>query len=113
MLSYILLPFVVITFGILSFVLNGVFVWLAGQFINGFYVVDFATAAWTSVRLTVANLITSSLLTLDVSFWYRNLIRQRMKKREHYTGTDVPGVWFLEIDGLAKPLFEKAIAQGY
>ena len=114
LLSYILLPFVVITFGILSFVLNGVFVWLAGQFVTGFQVADFATAMWTSVWLTTANLITSSLLTLDDDgFWYRNLVRQRMKRRENYVETDIPGVLFLEIDGLAKPLFEKAMAQGY
>jgi uncharacterized membrane protein YvlD (DUF360 family) len=114
LLSYILLPFVVLTFGILSFVLNGVFVWLAGQFIDGFQVADFATAMWTSLWLTAANLITSSLLTIDDDgFWYRNLVRQRMKKREHYVETDIPGVLFLEIDGLAEPLVEKAIAGGY
>ena len=114
LLSYVLLPFVVITFGILAFVLNGVFVWLAGQFINGFQVADFATAMWTSLWLTAVNMITSSLLTLDDDgFWYRNLVRQRMKRRESYVETDIPGVLFLEIDGLAKPLFEKAMAQGY
>ena len=112
LLSYTLLLFVVITFGILSFVLNGVFVWLVGQFINGFLVVDFATAAWTSVWLTVANLIARSLLTLDDGFWYRNLVRQRMKKREHYDETDIPGVLFLEINRVTQPLFEKAVVQG-
>jgi uncharacterized membrane protein YvlD (DUF360 family) len=114
LLSYILLPFVVVTFGLLAFVLNAIFVWLAGQFVDGFQVADFATAAWTSVWLTAANMITSSILTIDDDgFWYRNLVRQRMKKREHYVETDVPGVIFLEIDGLAKPLVEKAIDGGY
>jgi len=114
LLSYILLPFVVITLGLLSFALNGAFVWLAGQFIDGFYVADFATAMWTSLWLTAVNMITSSLLTIDDDgFWYRNLVRQRMKKRETYIETDVPGVLFLEIDGLAEPVMEKAIAQGY
>ena len=48
-----------------------------------------------------------------MDFWYRNLVRQRMKKRKDYIETDVPGVLFLEIDGLAKPVMEKAINQGY
>jgi len=114
LLSYVLLPLVVITFGILAFVLNGIFVWLAGQFITGFQVSDLATAMWTSLWLTAVNMITSSLLTIDDDgFWYRNLVRQRMKKREHYIETNVPGVLFLEIDGLAKPVMEKAIAKGY
>ena len=114
LLSYILLPFVVITLGILSFALNGIFVWLAGQFVDGFQVATLGTAMCTSLWLTASNMITSSLMTLDDDgFWYRNLVRQRMKRRESYVETDIPGVLFLEIDGLAKPLFEKAMVQGY
>ena len=56
-----------ITFGILAFVLNGVFVWLTGQFIDGFQVADFATAMWASLWLTAVNMIVSSLLTKRVA----------------------------------------------
>ena len=113
-LSYVLLPFVVLTMGILSLVLNGIVIWLAGQFVNGFHVENLWTAMLTSLGLTVVNIIASSLLTIDDdSSWYRNVVRRRMKRRESYVETDVPGVLFLEIDGLAKPILERVISEGY
>ena len=36
-----------------------------------------------------------------------------MRKQGKVVETDVPGVFFLEIDGLAEPVLEKAMAQGY
>jgi putative membrane protein len=114
LLSKILLPFVVLTLGILSWVINGAVIWLAGQFINGFEVADIGTAMLTALGLTIINLITSSLLTIDDDgFFYRNIVRQRMKRRESFTETDIPGVLFLEIDGLSRPVLELAIREGY
>ncbi|MES0360765.1 MAG: phage holin family protein [Anaerolineales bacterium] len=114
LLSYILLPFVVLTMGILSWVINGIVIWLAGQFINGFEVADLGTAMLTALGLTIINLIASSLLTIDDDgFWYRNIVQRRMKRRESFTETDVPGVLFLEIDGLSRPVLELAIQEGY
>ena len=114
LLSYVLLPFVVLTMGILAWVINGVIIWLAGQFINGFEVADLGTAMLTALGLTVINLIASSLLTIDDDgFWYRNIVKQRMKRRESFTETDVPGVLFLEIDGLSIPVLELAIQKNY
>lgn len=114
LLSYILLPFVVLTMGILSWVINGVVIWLAGQFINGFEVADLGTAMLTALGMTIINLIASSMLTIDDDgFFYRNIVRRRMKRRETFAETDVPGVLFLEIDGLSKPVLELAIREKY
>jgi uncharacterized membrane protein YvlD (DUF360 family) len=114
LLSYILLPLVVLTMGILSWVINGAVIWLAGQFISGFEVADLGTAMLTALGLTIINLIISSLLTIDDDgFFYRNIVRRRMKRRDTFTETDVPGVIFLEIDGLSKPVLELAMREGY
>ena len=114
LLSKILLPLVVLTVGLLSWVINGAVIWLAGQFINGFEVADLGTAMLTALGLTIINLIASSLLTIDDDgFFYRNIVRQRMKRRETFEETDVPGVLFLEIDGLSRPVLELAIREGY
>ncbi len=114
LLSYILLPFVVLTMGILSWVINGAVIWLAGQFITGFEVADLGTAMLTALGLTIINLIASSLLTIDDDgFFNRNIVRQRMKRRKTFTETEVPGVLFLEIYGLSKPVLELAIREGY
>lgn len=109
-----MLPLVVLTVGLLSWVVNGAVIWLAGQFINGFEVADLGTAMLTVLGLTIINLIASSLLTIDDDeFFYRNIVRQRMKLRETFEETDVPGVLFLEIDGLSRPVLELAIREGY
>ena len=49
LLSKILLPLVVLTVGLLSWVINGAVIWLAGQFINGFYVAGVPSAYATFV----------------------------------------------------------------
>ena len=103
-----------LTVGLLSWVINGAVIWLAGQFINGFEVADLGTAMLTALGLTIINLIASSLLTIDDDgFFYRNVVRRRMKRRDTFNETDVPGVLFLEIDGLSKPVLELAIREGY
>ena len=114
LLSFILLPFAVLTLGLLSLVLNGAFIWLAGQLVEGFYVENLWTAILAALGLTLINTIASALLTIDDdNSWTRNVVRRRMKRRAKPEETDVPGVLFLEIDGLAEPVLERAMDQGY
>jgi hypothetical protein len=64
--------------------------------------------------MSAINIILSTLLTIDDdSSWYRNLVKRRMKHTAKPEVTDVPGVLFLEIDGLARPILEKALEEGY
>ena len=44
LLSYVLLPFAVLTLGLLALVLNGAIIWLTGQIVAGFYVDNLWTA---------------------------------------------------------------------
>jgi uncharacterized membrane protein YvlD (DUF360 family) len=82
LLSAVLLPFAVLTLGLLALVLNGVIIWLAGQIVDGFHVVNLGTAILAAIGMTAINTIVSSLLTLDDdSSWYRNVVRRRMKRR--------------------------------
>ena len=113
-LTYILLPFAVLTLGLLTLVLNGAIILLAGWLVDGFYVDNLLTAILAAIGLTLINTIASALLTIDDdSSYYRNVVRRRMKRRGKVEETDVPGVLFLEIDGLAEPILEKAVAEGY
>ncbi|NIV33668.1 MAG: phage holin family protein [Anaerolineae bacterium] len=114
LLSYILLPFAVLTLGLLTLVLNGAVIWLAGQFVDGFHVDSLWTAILAALGLTLLNTIASALLTIDDdNSWSRNVVRRRMKRMAKPEETDVPGVLFLEIDGLARPVLERAIGKGY
>ncbi|UCG24242.1 MAG: phage holin family protein [Chloroflexota bacterium] len=114
-LSRVLLPFAVFTGGLLFLVLNGVIVWLAGQIVPGFNVDNlFWTGIWTALGITAVNVILSTLLTLDDdASYYRNVINKRIRRSKNVVETDVPGVFFLEIDGLAMPVLEKAMELGY
>jgi putative membrane protein len=114
LLSYIMLPFMVLTLGLLALVLNALMIMLASALMESFQVDDFWAALGLAVGLTALSAILSSLVTIDDdTSWYRNTVRRRMKKRAEAVDTNVPGVLFLEIDGLAKPVLEKAIREGY
>jgi uncharacterized membrane protein YvlD (DUF360 family) len=114
LLSAIVLPFMVLTFGLLTLVMNALLILLASAIVSGFQVDDLWAALGLALGLAAMNAILSSLVTIDDdSIWYRNTVRRIMKRHAHPIKTDVPGVLFLELDGLAKPVLEKAIREGY
>jgi uncharacterized membrane protein YvlD (DUF360 family) len=114
-LSRVLLPFAVFTGGFLFLILNGAVVWLAGQLVDGFLVDSlFWTGIWATIGVTAVNVIFSTLLTIDDdASYYRNVIHKRIRRSKKVVETDVPGVFFLEIDGLARPVLERAMELGY
>jgi uncharacterized membrane protein YvlD (DUF360 family) len=113
-LSRLFLPFVVLTLGIVALLLNGAIVWLTSELVDGFTVAGFWTAFWLALGMAAINIILSTLLTIDDdNSWTRYQVRRRMKRAERPEKTAVPGILFLEIDGLAEPILEKAMAEGY
>ena len=113
-LSYVVLPFAVLTLGLFSLALNGVFVLLVSLFVPGFEVATLWDGIAVTLGLTAINAILSSLLTIDDdNSFYRNVVRRRIQRRTKPVETDEPGVLFLELDGLAKPVLERAIDEGY
>ncbi len=113
-LSYVLVPFAILTLGLASLLLNGALVWLAAQIVPGFDVVNFWSAFWLALGLALINLIFSSLLTIDdENSWNRNVVQRQMRRAAKPEPTDVPGVLFLEIDGLARPILEQAMDNGF
>ena len=114
LLSFVIVPFAVFTLGLAALFMNAVLILLASSFVDGFKVDDLWAALGLALGMTAMNAILSSLVTLnDDSSWYRNVVRRRMKRKAGAVETDVPGVLFLEIDGLAKPVLEKAVRAGH
>jgi uncharacterized membrane protein YvlD (DUF360 family) len=105
------LPITVLTLGVAALLLNGVIVWVASSIVDGFGV----GVLWGIVVafvLTVVNTVVTSLLGIDdKDFNYRNVIR-RAATRQGATSSDVPGVVFLEIDGLAHEVVVRALRDG-
>jgi putative membrane protein len=113
-LSYLVLPFAVFTLGLVSLVLNASLTILASRFVEGFIVTGLWDAILLTLGLTAINTVVSSLLTIDDdNSYYRNIVQRRIKRRKKPVETDVPGVLFLEIDGLAKPVLERALREGH
>ena len=114
LLSRVLLPIAIFTAGLLFLVLNGLMVWLVAQILPGFEVDSIWTATLAAIGVTAVNIILSTLLTIDDDrSFYRNVTNKRILRGRNVEKTDVPGILFLEIDGLAKPVLEKAMALGY
>lgn len=113
-LSYVLLPFAVLTLGIGALLMNALVVMVTAWISPNLMVEDFGSAFWLALGMAAVNVILSSLLTIDDdNSWYRNQVKRRMKRLVKPEISTVPGLFFLEIDGLSKPVLEKALEMGY
>jgi uncharacterized membrane protein YvlD (DUF360 family) len=106
------LPITVLTLGFGTLALNGLIVWASQRLVEGFQVSGFGTGVVIAIVLTVVNTVATSLLAIDDDdFYYRNVVR-RAARRRGAIASDVPGVAFLEIDGLAHDILARAIRNG-
>jgi uncharacterized membrane protein YvlD (DUF360 family) len=107
------LPLTAWTVGLGALVLNGLFVWLVGWIIEEGFAVDgvwqgILLAAWLSV---VSIVVTTVLSVDDDEVVYRSVVKRQMRK----TGaveSDVPGLVFLEVDGLGHDVLRRALRDG-
>jgi len=113
-LARLTLPLNVLTLGLAAIVLNALLVAFAIDLVPGAELTGLAEAIIVTLLLTLTTSATSALLAIDDDeSWYRNVVRAESRKRERVARTNVPGVLFLEIDGLAHEVLERAIAAGH
>lgn len=106
------LPLTVLTLGLGVLILNGLLFALVASIYPSIEVRDVTTGVVVAFGLTLITTIVTSLLAIDDDdFFFRNVVRRRIKP---YAGgaTDVPGLFFLEIDGLAHAVVQRAIRDG-
>jgi uncharacterized membrane protein YvlD (DUF360 family) len=107
------LPITAWTVGLGALVLNGAFVWLAAWIIEDGFEVDrvwqgILLAAW----LTIVSVVVTTVLSVDDDqVFYRNVVKRQMRKVGAIS-SDVPGVVFLEIDGLGHDVLRRAMSDG-
>ena len=102
------------TAGMLGLVLNGAILLLAEWLIDGVEIDSLLAAALASLAITVVSIAVSSALSLDDDDVWRRQTMQRMVQRlDPPTPTDVPGVLFLQIDGLGEGVLRQAISDGH
>jgi uncharacterized membrane protein YvlD (DUF360 family) len=112
-LARLTLPLNVLTLGLAAIVLNAILVAFAIDLVPGAEIRGLAEAIVVTIALTLATSASSALLAIDDDeSWYRNVVRVQSRGRETVNRTNVPGILFLEIDGLAHEVLERAIAAG-
>jgi len=113
-LARLTLPLNVLTLGLAAIVLNSILVAFAIDLVPNAELTGLAEAIIVTLALTLTTSATSALLAIDDDeSWYRNVVRAESRKRDRIARTNVPGVLFLEIDGLAHEILERAIAAGH
>jgi uncharacterized membrane protein YvlD (DUF360 family) len=113
-LARLVLPISALTLGLASLVLSGFTIWVAGQIIPEFRVESIWWGLALAFVMTVVNVVITSVLGIDDddAYW-RNVVRRTARRRDAVAPTDVPGVLFLEIDGLAYEVLRRALRNGH
>jgi uncharacterized membrane protein YvlD (DUF360 family) len=107
------LPFTVLTLGLGVLVLNGAVILAVAAISRGLVVSGLLSAIIVVVGLTLVNTMVTSLLGIDdEDFYYRNVIQRQARRGGGAVETDVPGVLFLEVDGLAHAVVSRTIRDG-
>ncbi len=113
---------VVLTFGVAAFVVNGLLVWLGLAFVPGVRIGGPLDALAVTLVASAASAFAAGALPLDRAAAYRRSLRRSERRvlgraRRRFLATvdptrAVPGVLFLQIDGLSEPALRRAIAAG-
>jgi uncharacterized membrane protein YvlD (DUF360 family) len=112
-LARLALPLTVLTLGLAAIVLNGVLAMLAIDLLPGGEVATVFDGVVITLVLAAVTAAVYSLLAIDEDdAWYRNVVRRQARRRGQVTESEVPGVLFLEIDGLAHDVLLRALADG-
>lgn len=112
LLVKIFLPFMILTVGVGTLILNGVLIWIIIVFVPGISI-EGPALILVPLGITLINTVLSSLLTIDQdAAFYRTVLRNKIKKKEGKIDHKKPGIIFLEIDGLSEEILKEAIKKG-
>ncbi len=114
LLIRIALPFTVLTLGLGVLVLNGAVVLFVAHVEPSMHVRDLGTGVAVAIGITIVNTLATALLAIDDDdFYYRNVLKRAARRQGTPVDSDVPGVYFLEIDGLAHDVIRRAMRDGH
>jgi uncharacterized membrane protein YvlD (DUF360 family) len=113
LLARVALPLTVLTLGLAALVLNGILVAIAIDLLPGSEIGGIGEGIVVTIALTAVTSIAYSLLAIDEDdTWYRSVVRRQARRRREAVESEVPGVLFLEIDGLAHDVLHRALSDG-
>ncbi len=113
LLIRVALPFTVMTLGLGALALNALVLLAIAQIDYGVHVEDFGSALGVTLALTALTSIAAAVLALDSGdLWTRHVVVRQLKRTKLAVSSDVPGVLFLEIDGLSHDVLRRALRDG-
>jgi len=93
---------------------HGLFLLLVADVYDGLHIDNIWAAIAASFFMTATSIFLGSALSLDDdAVWHRQTVRRMVNRLEPPEPTDVPGVLFLQIDGLAEPVLRQALSDGH
>lgn len=103
----------VLTLGLWALVLNAALVAIAFFIVPGATMDGLFEAVLVTLLITAITAALSKLLAIDQDdSWYFNVVRRQLERRGEAIASDVPGVVFLEVDGLGHDILRRAISNG-
>jgi uncharacterized membrane protein YvlD (DUF360 family) len=112
-LVYITLPLSILTLGLFTVVINAFIIWLAAEIDPAMHLASVWTSLGVAIGLAALNTLLNSLFSIDDDeSYYRHVMQRKIGRKLKPVKTDVPGVIFIEIDGLAKTVLLRAIRTG-
>ena len=107
------LPLTVLTLGAVALLLNGVLVSFAINAIPGAEIGGVLEGVVVTIATAAVTAVVYSLLAIDEDeTWHRHVVRRQARRHGRAATSEVPGVLFLEIDGLAHDVLLRALQDG-
>lgn len=107
------LPITVLTLGLGALLLNGLLVTLAIDALPGAEIGGVLEGTLVTIAIAAVTALVYAVFSIDEDdTWHRNVVRRQARRRKQVTESDVPGVLFLEIDGLAHEVLRRALSDG-
>jgi len=112
-LAFLVVPLSVVTLGLGAIVLNAVFVGWVLELLPGVELSGFWPSLAIVIGLVIVTTAISSVLALDDEAWTDQRASELARKRAKQANvTDVPGVVFVQLDGVAHGVLRRALRSG-
>ena len=113
-LAVIVVPLSVLTLGLGAIVLDALLVTFVLDLLPGIELEGFWTALAIVIGLTVISTVAATILAFDDDAWFDQSMARRAVRRSRHLQDDaaVPGIVFVQVDGLARSVLDRALRSG-
>jgi uncharacterized membrane protein YvlD (DUF360 family) len=112
-LAFLVVPISVVTLGLGAIVLNAIFVGWVLELLPGIEIDGFWPALAIVIGLVIVTTAISSVLALDDEAWTDQRASELARKRaKQANASDVPGVVFVQLDGVSHGVLRRALRSG-